>query len=117
MNVQVWHIVFSAIVLLFLGGLVGRSIAIFWNVAKASRMAGQGVSTLLEEAAEQIMVDPPQQWVVWCLHLLKAVDIRVDARDYHMALKQIEADIHVRLETGRWPETPVQADEEEEDRR
>jgi hypothetical protein len=115
MNYQLWHIVLTAIVMLFLGGLVGRSIAIFWNVAQASRIASRGVGTLLEDAAEQMIADSRQQWVVWCLHLLKAVDIRVDAQEYHAALEQIEAEIRVRLETGHWPETSVSASKQEGD--
>ena len=112
MNFQLWHIVFTAIVLLFLGGLVGRSISIFWNVARASRMASRGVGTLLEEAAEQMIADPPQQWVAWCLHLLKAVDIRVADEAYRSALGDIQADIAVRLATGCWPGRQLQADTE-----
>jgi hypothetical protein len=113
MNLELWHIVFTAIVLLFLGGLVGRWIAIFWSVVKASRIASRGVSTLLEEAAEQMIADPPQRWVVECLHLLKALDVRVDGQEYQTALAQIQADIRVRVETGRWPSHQVQVDAEQ----
>ena len=110
MNPQLWQIVFTAIVLLFLGGLVGRWVAVLWSVFKASKMASQGVSNLLEVAAERLMTDPPQQWVVGCLHLLKAVEVRVDDQEYRAALEQIEAKIRVRLETGLWPEHQIPAD-------
>ena len=113
MNLQLWHIALTAIVLLFLGGLVGRWVAVLWSVVQTSRIAGQGVSTLLEEAAEQMIADPPQQWVAWCLHLLKAIEIRVDGQAYRTALAEIQADIRVRLETGRWPGRQVQADAEQ----
>ena len=102
MNLKLWHIFFTAIVLLFLGGLVGGRIAIFGSVAKASRIAGRGIGTLLEEAAEQMIADPPQQWLVWCLHLLKTLDIRVADKEYRSALDEIQANIDVRLQTGRW---------------
>jgi hypothetical protein len=103
MSFQLWHIILTAVVLLILGGLVGGWIAIFWSFAKASRMASQGIAALLEEAANQMIAAPPQQWAVWCLHLLKAIDIRVPDRDYRSALNDIQADIRVRLETGSWP--------------
>lgn len=103
MSFQLWHIILTAIVLLFLGGLVGGWIAIFWSVAKASKMASQGVETLLQEAANQMIAAPPQQWAVWCLHLLKAIDIRAADQEFRSALNDIQADISVRLETGSWP--------------
>jgi hypothetical protein len=102
MNPQVWHVVVIVIVLLFLGGVLVRWGTVLWSVFRASKMASQGASTLLEEAAEEMMADPPAQWVVNCLHLLKAVEIRVDDQQYRAALEQIEAEIRVRLETGRW---------------
>jgi len=112
MSFQLWHILLTAIVLLFLGGLVGGRIAIFWSVVKASKMAGQGIATLLEEAADQMIAAPPQQWAVWCLHLLKAVDVRVADQEYRSALNAIQADISVRLETGSWPRAQIQANAE-----
>jgi ABC-type Co2+ transport system permease subunit len=112
MSFQLWHIILTAIVLLFLGGLVGGWIAIFGSVVKASKMASRGISTLLEEAADQIIAAPPQQWAVWCLHLLKAVDIRVADQEYRSALNAIQADISVRLDTGSWPRPQIQANAE-----
>ena len=104
MNLQAWHIAVTVIVLLFLGGVALRWGAVLWSVFKASKMASQGVSTLLEEAAEGMMADSPQQWVAGCLHLLKAVEIRVDDQEYRAALEQVEVEIRARLETGLWAE-------------
>jgi ABC-type Co2+ transport system permease subunit len=112
MNFQLWHIILTAIVLLFLGGLIGGWIAIFWSVVKASKMASRGITTLLEEAASQMIATPPQQWAVWFLHLLKAVEIRVADQEFRSALNDIWADIGVRLETGSWPRPQIQTDAE-----
>jgi hypothetical protein len=112
-NLHAWQVAVTVIVLLFLGGVAVRWGTVLWSVFKASKMASQGVSTLLEEAAEVMMADPPQQWVVGCLHLLKAIEIRVDDREYRTALKQVEAEIDVRLETGRWPERQALIDTEQ----
>jgi hypothetical protein len=104
MNLQIWQIALTALVLLLLGGIAVRWIAVLWSVFKASKMATQGASTLLEEGAEAIIADPPEQWATECLHLLKAVDIRADEPAYRPALERVEAEIRVRLETGHWPE-------------
>jgi hypothetical protein len=104
MNPTRWQIALIAFVLLLLGGVVVRWAAVLWSVFKASKMASHSASSLLEEGAEAIIADPPQLWAAECLHLLKAVDIRVDELDYRPALEQVEAQIRVRLDTGRWPE-------------
>jgi hypothetical protein len=113
MNPQVWHVTVIVIVFLLLGGVLVRWGTVLWSVFKASKMASRGASTLLEEAAEEMMADPPQQWVINCLHLLKSVEIRVDDEEYRAALEQIEARIRVRLETGRWPDHRFQAGREQ----
>ena len=113
MNFKLWQIVVTGIALLFLGGIAAEWIATVGSVFKASKAASRGVSTLLEEAAEQMIADPPKQWVVGCLHLLKAVDIRVDDQAYRAALAEIQADIHARLETGGWPEYQAEAEIEQ----
>jgi hypothetical protein len=95
--------VITAIVLLFLGGVVGGQIALLWSVIRANRRARRRATTLLEEAAEQMIAAPPQQWTVWCLHLLKAIDVRVDDEPYRAALAGIQAQIAARLQNGRWP--------------
>ena len=103
MSFQLWHVIVTGVVLLFLGGLIGGWIAIFWSVFKASRMASQGITTLLEEAASQIAAGPPQQWTTRCMHLLKAVDLQVPDLEYRSTLNDIRSGIRVRLETGNWP--------------
>jgi hypothetical protein len=103
-NVGIWQIVISVVVLLFLGGLIGGWIAILRSVVRASNMASRGASTLLEEAAEAVVAEPSQHWAAELLRLFKAVDIRADKLDYRPALEQVGAEIRVRLETGHWPE-------------
>jgi len=110
MSFQLWQIILTGIVLLFLGGLATGWVASVWSVVKASKVASQGVSTLLEEAAEQMIADPPKQWGVECLHLLKAVDVRAGDEAYRAALGEVQAAIGARLETGSWPEHHAQAD-------
>jgi hypothetical protein len=104
LNLELWHIVLTAIILLFLGGVIGGRIAILGSVIKASKEAGQGISTLLEEAADQMALSSPESWAVWSLHLLKALDIRVTGEEYPAALRAIRSGIDVRLDTGQWPE-------------
>ena len=113
MNQQIWKIGLTAFVLLFLGGLAVRWGTVLWSVVKASKMATHGASTLLEEGAQAIAADPPDRWAAECLHLLKAVDIRVEEPHYRPALEQVEAEIRVRLETGGWPEHQAPADAEQ----
>ena len=103
-NPELWHIVLTAIVLLFLGGVVGSRIAILGSVIKASKEASQGISALLEEAANQIAQSSPQHWAAWSLHLLKALDVRVTGKEYPAALQAIRHSIDLRLDTGRWAE-------------
>jgi hypothetical protein len=81
-------------------------------VIKASREARQKATTLLEEAASQVVSASPEQWSAWCVHLLKAIDIRVDDEPYRAALGDIQAEIAARLESGRWNEHPVEAEED-----
>jgi hypothetical protein len=104
LNLELWHIVLTAIILLFLGGVIGGRIAILGSVIKASKEATQGVSTLLEEAADQMALSSPQRWAAWGLHLLKALDVRVTGDEFPAALKAIRSSIDVRLDTGRWAE-------------
>jgi len=102
-NLELWHVVLSVVVLVFLGGVVGGWVAILRNVFKASREARQGVSTLLEEAADQVAHDSPQEWAASGLHLLKALDVRVNEKEYQAALRAIRSSIETRLDTGQWP--------------
>jgi hypothetical protein len=104
LNLQLWHIVLTVIILLFLGGVIGGRVAIMGSVIKASQEASQGISTLLEDAADQMARSPPQDWAAWGLHLLKALDVRVAGGEYPAALKTIRSSIDVRLDTGQWPE-------------
>ena len=110
MNFEAWHVAVTAIVLLFLGGVVLRWVAVLWSVFKASKMASQGTSTLLEEAAESMMAGPPQQWVIGCLHLLKAVEIRARRSNVSRCSRTNRGRIRVRLETGDWPGHGAQAE-------
>jgi hypothetical protein len=103
LNLELWHVVLSAVVLVFLGGVVGGWIAILSNVVKASREARQGVSTLLEEAADQMAHSSPQDWAASGLHLLKALDVRVEGQEYQATLRAIRSSIDTRLATGQWP--------------
>jgi len=103
-DLELWHIVMSAIVLLFLGGVICGWIAIVGSVIKASREASHGISTLLEEAAEQMGQSSPQHWATWGLHLLKALDIRVTGEEFPAALEAIRHGIDLRLDTGQWEE-------------
>jgi len=103
-NLELWHIVVTAFVLLFLGGVIGGWIAIVGSVIKASREASHGISPLLEQAAEQMAQSSPQHWADWGLHLLKALDIRVTGKEYPAALETIRRSIDVRLDTGEWEE-------------
>jgi hypothetical protein len=103
LNLELWHVVLSAVVLVFLGGVVGGWIAILSNVVKASREARQGVSTLLEEAADQMAHSSSQDWAASGLHLLKALDVRVKGQEYQAALRAIRSSIDTRLATGQWP--------------
>jgi hypothetical protein len=112
MSFRLWHVILTGIVLLFVGGLIGRWIAILWIVFRAGKVAGQSIATLLEDAANQIADTPAQEWADWCLHLLKAVDIRVADRDYRSALDDIQAAIGFRLDTGGWPGAQTEADAE-----
>lgn len=102
-NLELWHVVLSAVVLVFLGGVVGGWVAILGNVVKASREARQGVSTLLEEAADQMAHESSQDWAASVLHLLKALDVRVQGKEYQAALRAIRSGIDTRLNTGQWP--------------
>ena len=56
-DLKLWHTVITAIVLLFLGGVICGWIAIVGSVIKASREASHGISPLLEQAAEQVQDD------------------------------------------------------------
>lgn len=104
LSLELWHIVLSAIVLVFLGGVVGGWIAILGSVIRATKEARRSVSTLLEEAADQMAVSSPQRWAACGLHLLKALDVRVTGEEFPAALKAIRSSIDVRLDTGRWAE-------------
>jgi len=103
-DLELWHIVVTAFVLLFLGGVIGGWIAIVGSVIKASREASHGISPLLEQAAEQMAQGSPQHWATWGLHLLKALDIRVTGEAFPVALEEIRRGIDLRLDTGQWEE-------------
>jgi hypothetical protein len=98
----------TAITLLFLGGVVGGQIAIVWSVIKANRRAQGRATTLLEEAAGQMIDASPEEWTAWSVHLLKAIDIRVDDVPFRAALAGIRTEIDERLESGRWPGDQVE---------
>jgi hypothetical protein len=103
-NLELWHVVVTAIVLLFLGGVFGGWIVILATVVRTSRQASRSVETLLEQAADQMAQSSPQRWAIWGLHLLKALDVRVTGKEYLAALRAIRSSIDLRLDTGQWEE-------------
>jgi hypothetical protein len=105
LNLDLWHIVLTTIVLLFLGGVIGGRLAILRSIMKAGQVASQGVTALLEDAADQIALSSAEDWTTEGLHLLKSLDVRItNEREFVAALKHIRGDIDVRIETGHWPD-------------
>jgi hypothetical protein len=102
-NFELWHIIVTAIVLLFLGGVIGGRIAIVAGIIRADKKARQSAATLLEEAADHIAQGSSQDWVNWSVYLMKALDARIE-NGYAAALQVVRHSIDVRLERGEWPE-------------
>jgi GNAT superfamily N-acetyltransferase len=94
--------VLTAIVLLFLGGVIGGRIAILMSLIKVSEEARHDVTALLDQAADQIATHPPGQWAGWGVHLLKALEDKTDEDAYVAALEAIRKRIDGRLDTGWW---------------
>ena len=103
LNLEVWHVVLTAIVLLFLGGFVGGRIAILSSLVKTSEDVRHDVSASLDQVAERMAEHAPHQWAGWTIHLLKALDGRVGDDEYRETLNAIRDSIASRLETGQWP--------------
>jgi hypothetical protein len=103
LNLEVWHIVLTAIVLLFLGGFVGGRIAILSSLIRTSGDVRHDVSVSLDQVADRMAEHPPHQWAGWIIHLLKALEGRAGDDEYRATLKTIRDSLTGRLESGQWP--------------
>lgn len=48
---------------------------------------------------------PADQWAGWLVYLLEVIENRqgIDERDFIGTLMDLQSDVELRLETGRWP--------------
>jgi hypothetical protein len=104
LNLQVWHVVITAVVLLFLGGVIGGRIAILLKIVRASEDDGHDPRALLDHVVDEIATLPPKELASWCIHLLRELDSGEERPGYGAALRQVRHDIDQRLTTGLWPE-------------
>ena len=102
LNLEVWHIVLTAVVLLFLGGFVGGRIAILSSLVRTSEDVSHDVSASLNQIADRMAEHPAHQWSGWSIHLLRALDGRAGDDEYRATLKAIRDSIANRLDTGTW---------------
>jgi hypothetical protein len=102
LNFEVWHVVLTAVVLLFLGGVVGGRFAILFSLVKPGEDARADVETVLDRAADKMGAQPSEQWVGWIVHLLRALDGKTASEPYTRVLEAVRKRIGSRLETGRW---------------
>jgi hypothetical protein len=103
LNLEVWHVVLTAIVLLFLGGFVGGRIAILFSLVRVSEDARHDVLASLDEVADRIAEHSTYPWASWIIHLLKALEGRAEDDEYRAALMAVQESIAGRLDTGEWP--------------
>lgn len=103
LNLEVWHVVLTAIVLLFLGGFVGGRIVILSSLVKTSEDVRHDVSASLNRIANSMAEHSSHEWAHWIIHLLKALDDMAEDEEYRATLRTIRDGITGRLESGQWP--------------
>jgi hypothetical protein len=103
LGLQVWHLVLTAIVLLFLGGFIGGRIAIVLSLVRSGKEQDHDVAGLLDRAAEDIATLPLREWADWSTYLLRALEDKAQQEEeYTWTLETIRDRVNVRLQHGRW---------------
>ena len=103
LNLEIWHIVLTAIILLFLGGFVGGRIAILSSLVRTSEDVRHDVSASLDRTANRMAEHPSHEWADWIIHLLKTLEHMAGDDEYRTTLTTIRDGVASRLETGQWP--------------
>jgi hypothetical protein len=102
LNLQLWHLVLTAAVLLFLGAFVGGRIAIIRTLTQTEDDSPRNVSEVLDEAARAVADRPHKEWADRITYLLKALDHRSVGEEYRATLEAVQDAIVNRLVTDRW---------------
>ena len=101
-NLQIWHAVLTAVILLLLGGYIGARIAILANLVRISQGREHQVTILLDQVAAEMASHPVAQWPEWCVHLLRSLENKAQGGAYEKSLHLLRDRIADRLETKRW---------------
>ena len=102
LNLQAWHIVLTAVVLLFLGAFVGGRIAIVKDLVQAGQDSHHDTTALLDEAAQAVADRPSAEWAGQITHFLKALDSKSGRDEYTETLQAVRDAISARLAQDKW---------------
>jgi hypothetical protein len=99
LNLQLWHIVLTVIVLLFLGAFLGSRVAIIRTLVQNS---SRNVKTLPDKAAEAVADRPTKEWAAQIIRLLQVLEAKSSRVEYRETLETVRDAITARLMQGWW---------------